>query len=963
MIRIQWYPILFLLSSLTLHAQPPVTGTDQRMQGFQQWRDNLRSSWVDRIPFRNAGPRIFSGRVADLAVNPDKPTEFLVAYASGGLWHSANNGSTLTPLFDREACITLGAVAANWERGDIWLGTGEVNASRSSYAGTGVYVSRDRGKTWSWKGLPESHHIGRILLHPENPDEIVVAAMGHLYSDNPERGVFITFDGGDTWTQALAVNDRTGAIDLVRDPLNPNVLYAAMWERDRKAWHFQGSGEGSGIYRSEDGGRQWRRITPAGSGFPSGEHCGRIGLAIGLREGAPTLLALVDNQQKDSTPREKDTLTLQAEAFREMGKAEFLNLDTSRLEAFLRKRGFPDRYSAGTVKEMVRRDEIRPGALFDYVDDANARLFNTPVLGAELYRFDPANQTWKRTHDDRLDDLYYSYGYYFGQVRVAPENADEIFLLGVPILRSTDGGKTFHNINRENVHVDHHALWINPADPAHLLLGNDGGLNLSYDGGQNWTRINRAPVGQFYTIAVDMAEPFNIYGGLQDNGVWKGPSNYDHSEAWEMSGRYPFENLIGGDGMQVCIDPRENGRRVYAGFQFGNYFRMDTQNGERAFITPRPILGDRPYRWNWQTPIHLSVHQPDILYMGSQRMLRSLDRGDNFEAISGDLTRGGRSGNVPFGTLSAIHESPLRFGLLYAGSDDGLVHVSRDGGFRWEACTGGWPEGLWVSRIQASQHKESRVWLALNGYRQDHFESWIFLSEDYGRTWQRIGTDLPPEPVNVIREDPAHPALIYVGTDGGAYASMDLGGHFMPFGEGLPRVPVHDLVVHPRDGQLVLGTHGRSFFMADVRGIQALRDSVLANGFHLFAPSPRDYREDPTHSRNRWFRDTTPDLELWVFSDRDARVRWEVRPMGTEFILAEGSLEARAGLERWHWDLSIGREDQLRRWLQGNRKGDPGKPLPPRAGNGKIYLPPGEYSLQVRDQDGRIARRKLEIRS
>lgn len=959
--RVSWYLILSLFCIASLSAQPTATETDRRLEGFRQWEAAADSSWVSRVPFRNAGPRIFSGRVTDLAVNPARPSEFLIAYASGGLWHTANNGSTLTPLFDREACITLGAVAADWERGIIWLGTGEVNASRSSYAGAGVYVSRDRGQSWSWKGLPESHHIGRILIHPDKPEEVLVAAMGHLYSDNPERGVYFTSDGGDTWTQVLAVNERTGAIDLVRDPLNPEVLYAAMWERDRKAWHFNGAGPGSGIYRSDDGGRQWRIITPPGSGFPTGEHCGRIGLSTGLRNGSPTLLALVDNQGKDSIQREKDTLALQAERFRDMSSEEFLALDKSGLESFLRKKGFPARYSAQSVQEMVRREEILPRALHDYLDDANARLFNTPVLGAELYRFEPATLTWKRTHEDGLDDLYYSYGYYFGQVRVAPDNADEIYLLGVPVLQSTDGGKNFRNINRENVHVDHHALWINPNDPTHLLLGNDGGVNLSYDSGQSWTRINRAPVGQFYTVAVDMAEPFNIYGGLQDNGVWKGPSVYAMDEAWEMSGKYPFQNLIGGDGMQVCIDPRENGRRVYTGFQFGNYFRIDTQSGERTSITPKPVLGDRPYRWNWQTPIHLSVHQPDILYMGSQKLLRSLDRGDTFDPISGDLTQGGRTGNVPFGTLSAIHESPLRFGLLYTGSDDGLVHVSRDGGFQWENCIGDWPEGLWVSRIQASQHRESRVWLALNGYRQDHFEAWLFLSEDYGKTWNRIGLDLPAEPVNVIREDPVHPRLVYVGTDAGVYASLNLGGHFMPFREGLPRVPVHDLVVHPRDGQLVLGTHGRSFFVADVRGIQALRDSVLERGFHLYEPAPQAYREDPVRSWNKWFKDTIPDLELWIFSSADVTVEWEVRPLDTEFVLAGGTFGARAGLDRWHWDLSIDQEEQLRRWLQGNRKQETTKPLPPRAGNGRIYLPAGEYIIQIRDQAGRTARQKLHI--
>jgi photosystem II stability/assembly factor-like uncharacterized protein len=956
-----WYTVLLLGAHLSLSAQPAPTGATQRQEGFLQRQAALAESWVSRIQFRNAGPRVFSGRVSDLSVRPDRPSEFLIAYASGGLWHTANYGSTLTPLFDREASMTIGAIAADWASGAIWVGTGEVNASRSSYAGTGMYQSRDRGLTWSWKGLPESHHIGRILLYPGDPDQLLVAAMGHLYTSNPERGVYRTVDGGEHWEQVLSLNDRTGAIDLVRDPLDPQVVYAALWERDRRAWHFNGAGEGSGIYRSSDGGACWTLISPSDSGFPSGKDCGRIGLAIGLRDGVPTLLALVDNLGADTTKAAPEQKGLVASDFRDMSPETLLLLDEEKLEDFLRKKGFPKKYDAVSVKEIVRSGQIPVRALYDYLDDANARLFNTPVIGAELYCLERDGRTWTRTHDGPISDLYYSYGYYFGQIRVAPDNADDLYLLGVPILRSSDGGKTFRNVNRENVHVDHHALWINPNDPSHLLLGNDGGVNLSYDSGESWTRINRAPVGQFYSVAVDMAEPFNIYGGLQDNGVWKGPSDYSMSEAWEMSGRYPYENLIGGDGMQVCIDPRDGGRTVYTGYQFGHYFRLDTRSGERVSITPKPELGDRPYRWNWQTPIHLSVHQPDILYMGCHRLLRSLDRGEHFAPISTDLTKGGREGNVPYGTLTAIHESPLRFGLLYTGSDDGLVHLSRDGGFQWEALQGGWPEGMWVSRIQASQHSESRVWLALNGYRDDHFEAWLFRSDDYGQTWLRIGTDLPAEPVNVIREDPVHPTLIYAGTDGGVYASLNLGEKFMPFDESLPHVPVHDLVVHPRDGKLVLGTHGRSFYIADVHRLQQLRDSVLKKGFHLFPLADQQYREDPTAGWNRWIPAVPPVLTVWLFNDRPARLRWKVKAEGNELVLAEGGLDLSPGLNHWDWDLTCKDEQTMKRWRSGRDK-KASAPHLPQAANGRYYLPPGTYRLEVDAGDGRTTDRPVVIR-
>ncbi|MCF8236531.1 MAG: glycosyl hydrolase [Saprospiraceae bacterium] len=943
---------LFFLTSLHVTSQTvqQTSGTD-RLAVEEKRQALLERSWVRHIPFQNVGPSIFSGRVVDLAVDPNDPSQFLVAYASGGLWLTKNNGSSFTPLFDQEVVMTIGAIAADWASGTIWVGTGEVNSSRSSYAGVGMYMSQDTGKTWQYRGLPESHHIGRIILHPDDPMVAWVAVLGHLYSNNPERGIYHTRDGGLTWEHTLFVNDRTGAVDLIMDPKDSDRLFASLWERDRKAWNLSESGPSSGIYQSDDGGMTWTLISTSEQGFPTGEGAGRIGLAMGYQGDQSTLYALIDNQSRRSSSQEStDTSRLSKDELRTMTKAEFLNVPKKKVQTYLEENEFPDKYDADRVIRMVARDSIMPEALVLYIEGANSLLFDTPVVGAEIYALHGNEVTWKKTHDGFLDDIFYSYGYYFGQIRVQADDPDNLYIMGVPVLHSTDGGHTFTSVNAENVHVDHHALWINPDRPDHIILGNDGGVYISQDAGNSWIRANRPPVGQFYSVAVDDADPFHIYGGLQDNGVWKGPSTYKGSLRWEMTGQYPYKTLLGGDGMQIQIDPREEARTVYTGYQFGFYFRVDTQTGEQTLITPKPDLGERPYRWNWQTPIHLSSHNPDILYMGAQKLLRSMDQGRHFEEISADLTKGGRKGDVPYGTLTSIHESPLKFGLIYCGSDDGLIHVTRDGGYSWQRITEGLPEDLWVSRIQASRFVEGRVYVALNGYRWDHFDAYVYRSEDFGKTWERICLELPSEPVNVIREDPANPELLYVGTDHGVYASFDRGAHVMPFDKGLPRVPVHDLVIHPSTSTLVLGTHGRSFFTADLKNVQSLRSEVTNEALTLLTPSPVRYQKGWGKSWSKWLEANVPSVPIWSFSQEDRMMTWEVYPeKESRILLASGEVEVARGLSNWTYDLSISNEKGKKKWITHLQKN--GEPAPKDSDNGILYLPPGKYRILLKDKD------------
>jgi len=951
--------LFFLLLAFTLQAQdfPSPTPAKDRMESYQTRQNLRRQSILNEIPFRNVGPTVMSGRVADIDVWEKDPTHFFVAYASGGLWKTENNGLSFEPLFDQEAVMTIGDIAVDWASNTIWVGTGEVNSSRSSYAGAGIYKSTDGGKNWQHLGLAETHHIGRILLHPDDPNTAWVAALGHLYSSNPERGLYKTTDGGKSWEQQLYPGPKAGAVDLLLDPLDPNTLYLAAWERERRAWNFVESGPASAIYKSTDGGSNWQRMTVADSGFPTGDGVGRIGIDAVAQNGKTILYAALDNYNR-RPKEEEETKGLTKDALRQMSRAEFLELPLYEIEDYLRSNGFPSKYSAETVRQQIKAGELTPVQLVEYTEDANALLFDTPVVGLEVYRSEDGGQSWAKTHEDYLDQVYNSYGYYFGQIRVAPNDPNKVFVMGVPILRSDDGGQSWENIMQANVHADHHALWINPQREGHLLLGNDGGINISYDDGAHWAKCNSPAVGQFYTVAADQAEPYRIYGGLQDNGVWMGPSTYEASERWHSTGQYPYRSIQGGDGMQVAIDTRDN-TTVYTGFQFGNYFRINTETEERQYITPKPELGERPYRWNWQAPIHLSVHNQDILYMGANKMLRSLDQGESFEEISDDLTLGGKPGDVPYGTLTSIHESPLQFGLLYAGSDDGQVHLSRDGGYNWENRNEGLPKHLWVSRIQASAHAKGRVYLALNGYRWDDFTPYLYLSEDYGANWLPIGESLPLEPINVIKEDPVNPDLLYVGTDHGLYVSLDRGASFMLVDKPLPAVPVHDLVVQPKAKELVVGTHGRSIYVGRVRELQQLDSALLAAPLHAFTPDPIPYRYSWGEA-SVWEREL-PEVQLPIYCQEAGRVKIRIL---TENGLELASRERKGirGLNYLPYDLTLDPAvlEAYNSYLNQDRE-ETEKPIEVKtADNGKAYLHKGTYTIKL-EQGGQAVSTTLTV--
>lgn len=839
---------------------------------------------LDSLEFQSIGPTIMSGRIVDLAVNPENPSEFYAAYASGGLWYTNNNGTSFTPVMDTAPTLNCGSVTVDWKSGTIWVGTGEVNSSRSSYSGIGVLKSVDKGKTWENLGLPESHHISRIVVNPKNNNEIIVGVLGHLYTKNNERGIFKTTDGGKTWTQPLFINDETGIIDISQSPNEPNVLYASAWQKERKAWNFKGNGTGSGIYKSTDFGSTWQLVSTPNSGFPTGENTGRIGL---FACNSNLVYAVVDNQNK------------------------------------------------------------RPSAKEEKPKDANAALFETEVVGCEIYQSTDGGVTWKKKNKTFIDDMYYSYGYYFANITVDNQNNNRLYIGGVELLFSEDGGETFKSISKENVHADHHVTWVNPNNLNHIINGNDGGVNISFDNGDHWMKCNNQAVGQFYSVNVDYRENYNVYGGLQDNGVWFGSNNYQHNRAWQQQGKYPFQEILGGDGMQIQIDSR-NPNIVYTGFQFGNYYRFDLQNENSDAITPKSGKDEEKFRFNWQTPILLSSHNQDVLYMGSNFVLRSMNQGKTWEKISPDLTNGKVEGNVAYGTITTLSESKLKFGLLYVGTDDGKIHISKDSGESWQLISSNLPQGLWVSRVVASTHVKERVYVTLNGYRNDDFTPYVYVSDDYGANWKSI-SNLPNFPVNVIVEDPINENLLFLGTDNSLFVSLDKGNSWQDFSQEIPNVAVHDLVIQSKAKDLLVGTHGRSIYKVSIDKLEKITNEVKAKSIHVFELEKVEKSTMWGDKYSTWDKIIEPKIPIWFFTNADKEVTVSITN-DKKVVVFSQKMPAKKGLNKIEYDLTLSSEE-AKKWNQKDKKIEIKE-----AKNQRYYLPAAKYNITV--QSGEISETK-----
>ncbi len=757
-----------------------------RLKLYNDFVNMKQESLFKNLKWQFIGPTNISGRMTDIAVITPKGKNYTIfaATASGGVWKTDNEGISWKPVFENGISTSIGNIEiAPSNHNIIWIGTGEANILRSSQAGGGVYKSTDGGKTWKYMGLTDTNTISRIIIHPTNPNIVYVAASGHEWTNNKARGVYKTTDGGVHWKKILYVNDMTGAIDLIMDPKNPERLYAAFWQRIRKKWNDPRNEENykwSGIYKTTDGGIHWK---PINNGLPEAKYRGRIG--IDLCKDKPNIIyAFVDNYK---------------------------------------------------IYRKWRKEEI----------DAYGKPGKGMIRGATIYRSDDYGEHWKEVSENNkyMRHLANTYGWVFGQIRVDPKNENKIYVMGLSLNVSEDGGKTFRPL--PGMHGDHHGLWIDPDNTDYLVNVNDGGIAVSYDGGKNWrTFENKIPVSQFFDVSYDMATPFHVIGSIQDHGSYAGV--VDLSKGRDNIPATKWIQAPGGEGSTHAID-YENNRIVYSAGFYGHITKTDIKTRKTTNIYPKKGEKEKPFRGQWLAPILISPHNPKIVYLGLNYLFRSMYMGDKWEKISPDLTYNNpkKIGDIPYQTIFTISESPFKFGVIYAGTDDGRLWITKDYGNHWKEISKGLIPHKWISRVIASKYNPSTVYVTQNGKRDDDFLPYIFKSTDYGRTWKSITNNIPIGPVNVIKEDPVNKNILYVGTDYGVFVSLNNGKYWQRLSGNLPTVYVHDLIIHPRDNIMVIATHGRGMYALDVKYIQDLTDDILKKDIYIFKPEkaklPRNY--------------------------------------------------------------------------------------------------------------------------
>jgi len=792
-------------------APPPVNQSDDPLLKTFRWR--------------SIGPASMGGRIDDIAVVESNPFTYYVGFATAGVWKTTNNGTTWTPIFDTYPTASVGDLAVSQSDPNIiWVGTGENNNRQSSSFGDGIYKSTDAGKTFTNMGLKESQTISRIVIDPKDNNTVYAAVLGHLFGANAERGIFKTTDGGKTWANVKFIDNDTGFTDIVIDPVDSKTLYAASYQRRRTPWGFNGGGPGSGIWKTTDAGKTWIRLE--GSGLPSGT-LGRIGIEVS-RSNPNVVYAQIEVGSSPGT-----------------GAG-----------------------GGGGGGGGQRQGGQAPSAA------------PNPARSG-VWRSDDKGKTWQIMGNNNNRPMYYS------QIRIDPKNDQIIYTCGAPLHKSTDGGKTFRFLTGVS-HSDHHALWINPSNTNHILLGHDGGLNVSYDQGDTWDFIDTMALSQFYAVGVDMRKPYYVYGGLQDNGSWGGPSATRSGAGITNADWF---RVAGGDGFYVQVDPTDH-NTVYAESQNGRVQRIDLKAGRSVPIWPRsarpqprpqgdaeqgppptPFFGGPPtsnivpepppgeqYRFNWNTPIHISPHNPRTIYVGANKLFKSVDRGDTWTAsadlskqidrnqlsimsVKGDQAMASKNDGVAnYGNITTIAESPALPGLIWAGTDDGNIQVSRDGGVTFTNVAKniqGIPDTHQVSRVAPSRYDAGTCYVTIDGHRSNDHKPYVFITRDYGQTWTSIVGNLPAGNVNVIHEDPKSKNLLYVGTEYALFISLDGGKEWKRFMTGLPTVRVDDIMVHPRDNDLIVGTHGRGIHIIDnITPLQQLSDKVTSADAHLFDLRP-----------------------------------------------------------------------------------------------------------------------------
>ena len=1023
----------------------PITTAAAPVPGPKTPSGTLPDSWTKALNWRSIGPCSMGGRIVALAVCESDPTTYWAATASGGLIKTTNGGTTFVHQFDKESTVSIGDVAvAPSNKEIVWVGTGENNPRNSVSYGDGVYKSIDGGKTWKNMGLTKTFQIGRIVIHPSNPDIVYVGALGRLYGPNEDRGVFKTTDGGKTWNKILFIDNDTGVIEMKMHPTQPDTLLVATWERRRDgfdshagAMNRLGSsvkpplqdgydaydpirkwGKGSGIYKTTDGGKSWKKLT---QGLPTCD-LGRIGLDY-YRKDPNVVFAVIDSAKigtgrvsgylgitsesakgggarldtvSEGSPAEKaglkkgDIITsisgkpvkstddiarimqttkpgdklalvgtrdgkplklevtvserpaqpgtgsgrrnldfkldeskdgLKVAALLPQGPATKAGLKVGDIvtgvagKAVKTSREVAEavRGASGAVKLDIVREKEKKELTYTPGSSATTSRPYSSWLGGQrenaqdtqgpdgfqtggIYRSADGGETWKRVNSLNPRPMYFS------QIRVDPSDEKYVYVLGVRLHISSDGGKTFGTpAGRNQIHDDHHALWINPRDGRHLVLGTDGGVYISYDRAAKWDFLNHMALGQFYHVAVDNKKPYRVYGGLQDNGTWGGPSR-------GLDGRGPMNAdwvfVSGGDGFRCAVDPLDDDV-VYYESQDGNIGRRNLRTGERKFIKPQ-IKGES-LRFNWNTPFFVSSHNPKVFYCAGNKVFRSIKQGEDPRVISPELCQDGRA------SATALAESPVSPDVLWAGTDDGQLWVTRDGGAKWTNVREkvGLPRPMCVATIEPSRFVAGRAYVAFDGHRSDNDEPWIFVTEDYGATWKSLRANLPTGSTRCLREDLFNKDVLYLGTEFAVWASIDRGASWTRINNNLPTVAVHELAQHPTAGEIVAATHGRSLWILDVSALRQLSPKNNTEAAKLLTPAPTvRWRVEPLRgtiygSGDREFFGTNPEAGGHVFytlGKKAGKVKLEIQDV-TGKSLATLKASTEPGLHRATWNL------------------------------------------------------------
>jgi photosystem II stability/assembly factor-like uncharacterized protein len=897
--------ILILTPLSAPFSGPPGAG------GLEAQEVSLQSDHLSGLRPRTIGPAVMSGRFVDLAVVEKDPKVWYAASATGGLWKTTNNGVTFSALFTEEAVHSIGTVVVHQaDTSVVWIGSGERANRQSTSWGDGVYKSTNGGRSWTNMGLGDSRHIARIVLHPTDPDIVYVAALGHLWGPNNERGLYKSTDGGQSWDRILHVDEDTGVTDIAMDPENPQILYSATYQRRRRPYGFHGGGPGSALWKSVDGGESWTRLNDLapGNGLPEGE-VGRIGISI----------------------------------YRSDPRIVYVSVEQGL------------RYNASTAYEE---------------------------RAAGIYRSEDRGETWSFQSDWNPRPMYAS------QILVDPSDDQRVYMVNA-YSWSDDGGENF-TVPRQTLHGDDRFVWVNPTDSRHVMKADDGGIGISYDRGVTWLYLTHLPVSQFYRVSYDYRHPYWVYGGLQDNGSWAGPSATYRSEGIL---NHDWMKWGGGDGFLNLVDSTDS-RTLYVESQYLGLDRVDVETKQRQSIRPGDPTGAIGARRNWNTwgdldapderlgnamapanwdgPFLISPHDNNTLYAGTNILWKSPDQGRNWTDL-GDHTTGVDRRTLPimgelstaetlslddgipyWPSLTAIAESPLEEGVLFTGTDDGNVQVSRDGGATWTEVSDrvpGLPEHTWINGLEASRFAQGRVYLTVNNYRNDDYENYLFVSEDYGESWADITSDLPADlALRTTREDPRNPEVLYLGSEFGLFYSMDRGEHWIEIESGLPTTPVNDVVIHPRDNDLIVGTHGRGVWILDnINALQELNADILDAPFHLFSIEAAEqirYESEKGHNGNMIFRGTNPTagaiIDFWLGEEGEELSLRILNDQGRE--VAEVRAPDAMGMNRAAWNL---------------RHTEPGQnsTQPPR---GPLVVP-GTYTVRL-EGNGMVSEQEVEVR-